>query len=59
MDFATLPKDSVLNDNRGVSIEILNSTLKCNFISRQEGCDSLESAPFNPVIKRGTDETYN
>ena len=55
MEFATLPKDSVLNDNRGVSIEILNSTLKCNFISRQEGLDSVESAPFNHLKKSGTD----
>ena len=37
-------------------LDYLNSTLKCNFISRQEGCDSVESAPFNPVRKRGTDE---
>jgi len=56
MDFATLPQGSVQNDKRGVSIEILNSTLKCKFISRQEGCDSVESAPFNHVKKSGTDE---
>ena len=59
MDFATLPKDSVLNDNRGVSIGILNSTLKWNFISRQEGLAYEDSAPFNPVRKRGTDENLN
>jgi len=40
-------------------LDYLNSTLKCNFISRQEGCDSVESAPFNPGRKRGTDENLN
>ena len=34
----------------------LNSTLECNFISKQEGCDSVESAHFNHVKKSGTDE---
>jgi len=56
MDFATLPKDSVLNDNRGVSIEILNSTLECDLTSRQKGLAYEDSAPFNHVIKRDTDE---
>ena len=37
-------------------IKILNSTLKCNFTSRQEGWAYVESAPFNPVRKRGTNE---
>ena len=56
MDFATLPKDSVLNDNRGVSIEILNSTLECDLTSRQKGLAYEDSAPFKPVIKKGTYE---
>ena len=38
------------------SLLILNSTLECNFTSRQERWAYVESAPFNPVRKRGTDE---
>ena len=37
----------------------LNSTLKCNFTSRQERWAYVESAPFNPVRKRGTDENLH
>ena len=37
-------------------MSFLNSTLKCNYISRQEGLANVESAPFNPGRKRGTDK---
>ena len=37
-------------------MSFLNSILKCNFTSRQEGWASEESAPFNPRRKRGTDK---
>ena len=40
-------------------MSFLNSTLKCNYISRQEGLANVESAPFNPGRKRGTDENLN
>ena len=56
MDSATLPSAPRRMTKKGVSIEILNSTLECNFISKQEGCDSVESAHFNHVKKSGTDE---
>ena len=37
-------------------LAFLNSTLKCNFISRQEGWAYEESAHFNTGKKRGSDE---
>ena len=37
-------------------MSFLNSILKCNFTSRQEGWANEESAPFNPGRKRGTDK---
>ena len=37
----------------------LNSTLKCNFTSRQEGGANEKSSPFSPGRKRGTDENLH
>ena len=56
MDFAAPTQGSVQIDKKGVSIEILNSTLECDLTSRQKGLAYEDSAPFNHVIKRGTDE---
>ena len=59
MDFAAPTQGSVQIDKKGVSIEILNSTLECDLTSRQKGLAYEDSAPFNPVRKRGTDENLN
>ena len=48
--------ESEYNERFNAINNYLNSTLKCNFTSRQEKSAYVESAPYNPVRKRGTDE---
>ena len=56
MDTATMPKDSVQNDKRDVSIELLNSTLKATSYLGKKGEPTQNQHLSTPLRKRGTDE---
>ena len=51
MDTATLPKDSVQNDKRCVSIELLNSTLKATSYLGKKG-EPTKNQHLSTLVER-------